>query len=220
MKRLAFAMLVPAFVLGAAGVFANSQVRLGLSSAVQLPGGLSFETVHDSFAERSGVFHGLFFEVVQDHIGVGMHGLVRFDRLAVEPGIEQWQMDWDGDLFVGLHLAGVGRLFDPFVELGVGSAGRVNLEDREGGTWVQDDAGVWHYLPAGSTDSASQALTNLSVFPYVAGGLALDLRGLLLGTRVCYRPWNDPVPGTDFATYPLPPFQVTLFGGLALGGRR
>ena len=44
------------------------------------------------------------------------------------------------------------------------------------------------------------------------------LHGLLVGSRVCYRPWNESVPATQYPVYPLTPFQVTLFGGVALGG--
>ena len=216
MKRTILVIL--AVVLGGAVAFANGQVRFALDSAVGIAGAPTFAAVHDSFAERSNVLHGLHFEVIHDHLGFGSHALVRFDEQPGTAETYQWSMDWDADVFMSVHLAGVGRLFDPFVELGLGSAGKVYLDDDGDGTWVQDQDGTWHYVADG-TGSGDQ-VANLSLYPYIAGGLALDLRGLLVGTRVSYRPWNEPVPATQYAVYPLTPVQVTLFGGLALGGHR
>ena len=216
MKRMILAVL--ALSVGCGLAFANTQVRLGLDSAVGINGEPTFEAIHDGFADRSNVLRGLHWEVIHGQLGFGGHALVRFDQ---QPGITetyQWSMDWDADLFMSVHLAGVGRLFDPFVELGLGCAGRVFLDDRGDGTWVEDQDGYWHYEIEGAP--VNQVLASLSLYPYVAGGLALDLRGLLVGTRVCYRPWNEPVPSTQYPVYPLAPVQVTVFGGLALGGHR
>ena len=131
MKR----MILAALVLGAGCgfAFANTQVRLGLDSAIGINGEPTFGAIHDGFADRSNVLHGLHWEVIHGQVGFGGHALVRFDQ---QPGITetyQWSMDWDADLFMSVHLAGVGRLFDPFVELGLGSAGRVFLDDRGDG---------------------------------------------------------------------------------------
>ncbi|MBN1834544.1 MAG: hypothetical protein JW820_01775 [Spirochaetales bacterium] len=216
MKRAIVLVLILAAGSGLA--FANGQVRFGLDSAVGMAGDPSFAAVHEAYAAGSNVLHGLHWEVIHDHIGFGSHALVRFDQQPVAPEVDQWSMDWDADLFLSVHLAGVGRLFDPFVELGLGTAGRILLDDDADGTWVQDSEGLWHYetgdTPQGDGPQA------LSLYPYVAGGLALDLRGLLVGTRVCYRPWNEAVPATSYPVYPLTPVQVTLFGGVALGGHR
>jgi hypothetical protein len=216
MKKTIMAAL--ALVLSAGFGFANTQVPLGLDSAVAIPGEPTFAAVHEAFAERSNVFGGLHFEVIQDHLGFGSHALVRFEQQPTAAETYQWSMDWDADLFMSVHLAGVGRLLDPFVELGLGSAGRVFLDDNGDGTWVQDQDGYWHYETDGTPTGDS--LVALSLYPYVAGGLALDLHGLLVGTRVCYRPWNEPVPATRYPVYPLTPVQVTVFGGVALGGHR
>jgi hypothetical protein len=216
MRRIAFAALV--LVVGCGVTFADTQVRFGIDTAVMISSEPNFEVVRDSFADRSKVMNGLHWEILHDHLGFGGHALVRFDQQPAVAETYQWTMDWDGDLFLSFHLAGIGRLFDPFVELGVGSAGRVYLDDHGDGTWVQDEYGDWHYETDGYP--GNEGLVSLSLYPYLAGGLALDLHGLLVGTRVCYRPWNEPVPATQFPTYPLTPVQVTLFGGLALGGHR
>jgi hypothetical protein len=214
MKRIALVLLA----LLAVGVlaFADGQVRLAFDTAAMLAVDPSFEAVHDSFTERSNMMNGLHWEVIHDHFGFGGHALVRFDQEPTATEAYQWTMDWDGDLFVSVHLAGVGRFLDPFVELGFGSAGRVYLDDRGDGVWVQEDSGSWHYETTGAPEG--DGVASLSLYPYVAGGLALDLHGLLVGSRVCYRPWNEPVPATQYPVYPLTPFQVTLFGGVALGG--
>jgi hypothetical protein len=216
MHKIAIVALVLA--LSCTVAFADTQVRFAIDSAVMINGKPTFGAIHDGFAERSNLMNGLHWEIIRDHIGFGGHALVRFDQQPVAAETYQWTMDWDGDLFMSAHLAGVGRLFDPFVELGFGSAGRVYLDDHGDGVWVQDEYGMWRYETDGY--DGSEGVASLSLYPYIAGGLALDLHGLLLGTRVCYRPWNEPVPGTQYPVYPLSPVQVTLFGGVALGGHR
>jgi hypothetical protein len=216
MKRIAVVLL--ALLAGAALGFADTQVRFGIDTAAMLSGNPNFSAVNESFAERSNLMNGLHWEIIHDQLGFGGHALVRFDRQSVDTEAYQWTMDWDGDLFVSVHLAGVGRLFDPFLELGFGCAGRVYLDDQGDGVWVQDESGSWSYDTVGI--EGNDGVIGLSLYPYIGGGLALDLHGLLLGTRVAYRPWNEPVPGTQFAVYPLTPFQVTLFGGVALGAHR
>ena len=216
MNRITIAALVLA--AGCGFSFADTQVRFGIDTAAMLSSEPSLEAVRDSFAERSNVLTGLHWEIIHDQLGYGGHALVRFDQQPAVAGTYEWTMDWDGDLFLSLHLAGTGQLLDPFVELGAGSAGRVYLDDHEDGAWVQDAYGAWHYQTDGCP--GNEGVASLSLFPYVAAGLALDLHGLLVGTRVCYRPWNEPVPATQYPVYPLTPVQVTLFGGVALGGHR
>jgi len=216
MKRIAIAALV--LFIGSVVAFADTQVRFGIDTAAMISGEPSFEAVRDSFSERSSVLNGLHWEIIHDHLGYGGHALVRFDQLPAAVETYQWTMDWDGDLFLSFHPAEMGRVLDPFIELGVGSAGRVYLDDHGDGTWVQDEYGAWYYQTAGYP--GNEGVVSLSLYPYVAAGLALDLHGLLVGTRVCYRPWNEPVPATQFPAYPLMPVQVTLFGGVALGSHR
>ena len=212
------AVLVLGLTLGCVVALADTQVRFGINAATLLHARPTRDAVRDSFADRSRLLHGLHWEIIHDRLGFGGHALVRFDRQPATTETYLWSLDWDGDLFMSAHLNGVGRFLDPFVELGLGSAGRVYLDDREDGLWVQDEHGLWHYVTGGSQEPSG--VQSMSLYPYLAAGLALDFRGLLVGTRVCYRPWNEPVPATQFATYDLAPFQVTVFWGVALGGHR
>jgi hypothetical protein len=218
MKRttLCILMLAAAVVC----VFGNTQIRLTFESATELSGELSLDSAVKGFADYDNLFSGIHWELIHDHVGYGLRGLVRFQHEPGETQTYDWSMDWDGELHLGLHFLGAGRLLDPFVELGLGSAGRVLLGGGDAGTWVQAESGEWHYVPSEADPERRAGLQSMSLFPVVAAGLALDLRGVLVGARVSYRLGNEPVPATQFPPSPLSPLQVSLFGGCAFGGHR
>lgn len=56
----------------------------------------------------------------------------------------------------------------------------------------------------------------ISIFPFVAGGLSLDLSGFLLSGKVSCVPFMTPPPASAFDNYPLGNFQVTLGAGIAI----
>ncbi len=86
-----------------------------------------------------------------------------------------WWLDWYAPaLYLGSTPSARNRFVDPYVEVGMGCAGRVHpLRSCRIGWW-------------------SRSLS-LALFPFVAGGLSLDLDGLLVGRRVTY----TPVQGAD-----------------------
>jgi hypothetical protein len=181
-------------VLVAAAVVAplGAQVRLGVVGGVELWNRPTYAEVLDAFDNQANIAPGLYWEAIRGNFGYGMTGLVAFNRMdpATEGTDYDWYMDWIASFDLRYHFL---RRFvlDPFVEMGVGSAGRVQLSG-------EDDP------------------LNLSIFAQVGGGLAIRLRGVHLGTRVLYRMLNNPIPATDFEVYPLKAFHVDLFGGISL----
>ena len=158
----------------------------------------SLASVRSSFDDRTGVYTSLGWEMVLDRIGFGVEADVLFGRAeAQQPeDLYDWWLDWNGEGFLSYHLFGGGSGVDPFLRVGYGNAGRADLQENG---YSEED------------------VTSLSLYPFVSGGVALDLGGLLLGAHADYRPIVNPVPATQFADYPLTTFQVTLFAGLVLG---
>jgi hypothetical protein len=130
-------------------------------------------------------------------IGFGGDYLVSFYRDAGE----HWWLDWYAPaFFLSFHPLGGRSFLDPFLELGIGSSGRVFLDPRR--TAVGPD-------PA-------QDLS-LGLFPFAGGGVAFNLEGLLLSVKAVYTPYSSQVPVTDIPDYPLGQFQVTVSAGISLG---
>ncbi len=209
--------IVCIFVFTAAGAFARDQVRLGFNLAAQFAERPTLFSVQSAFDDRAKIFWGPSWEVIIDNVGFGMNYLVKFDRLST--GLEypsyDWSLDWLGDLFVSYHVFGVGRLLDPFIAVGFGNAGRVDV-DANNGYWVETSPGEWDYVYGSHTGQG--VVSNMSLYPYIGAGLALDLGGVVLGSRVDYRPFVMPVPATQFPDYPLTNIQVVFTAAFALGG--
>lgn len=206
------------FVAVAATVSARDQVRLAFNLAADFVEDPTFDSVRTSFDDEAKVFWGPSWEVILDNVGFGMHYLVKFDRL--ETGLEQplydWSLDWMGDFFLSYHFFGAGRFLDPFVEIGIGNAGRVDI-DRDHGYWHEDKYGEWDYMDEWRPDQ--DGVSNMSLFPYIGAGFAVDLNGIILGGRIDYRPVAFAVPATQFKEYPLTNLQVGFFAGVGIGGR-
>jgi hypothetical protein len=209
--------IVVLLVTGVTGLSATEQVRLVLNLAADFVENPTLASVQSSFDDQAKVFWGPSWEVILDNVGFGMHYLVKFDRLStgLENPLYDWSLDWMGDFFVSYHFFGVGRFLDPFIEVGFGNAGRVDI-DRNYGYWDEDSHGEWDYVYEWRPNQGG--VSNMSLFPYIGAGLAVDLNGVILGGRVDYRPIVLPVPATQFADYPLTNLQVGFFAGFALGG--
>jgi len=195
MKRtfLAIAVLV-AVVLPS---FADGQVRVTGNLALDFVERPSVKDVVDSFKNKDQTFlWGVGWDVIFNKVGLG--GI--YDVNFYEDYEEKWWLDWFSEpIYISYHLFRARALIDPFFEVGLGCAGRVFLD---------------------SPLSADKDPLYLSVFPVVGAGLALDLDGFLMGSRLTYVPTMASLPVVDIEDYPLKQFQVTLFAGVALGSHR
>jgi hypothetical protein len=135
--------------------------------------------------------------VIINRFGFGGDYMVSFFQDAGE----QWWLDWYAPaLFVSFHPLGGKSFLDPFLQVGVGSSGRVFLEPQ----------------PVSMGPGPGQDLS-LSLFPFVGAGLALNLDGFLLSVKAVYTPYTSPAPVTDIPAYPMGKFQVTMSGGVSIG---
>jgi len=196
MKTRALAMMVVLLtgILAAIGVPASA-------GSVHLTGSLSADSLQrlgppqsiNSFTGPSQPpFAGVGWEVIVGRVGLGGEYDVNFTRSA--PG--SWWVDWYAQpLFLSWHPFRTGSVVDPFAQAGLGSAGRVFIDQ-------------W-------TGSAADNML-ISIFPFVAGGLSLDLDGFLVSGKVSYAPFMTPPPATAFSNYPMGNFQVTLGAGIAI----
>ncbi len=178
-------ILAAALALSAGPAFAGSARLTGNYSTAR-------QSI-DAFAGPSQPpFCGVGWELVLGRVGLGGEYDVSFTR----PVQGAWWLDWyTQPLFVSWHPFRTGSVVDPFVQAGVGCAGRVFIDE-------------W-------TGSAASNL-QLSIFPFVAGGLALDLSGFLLSGKVAYVPFMTAPPATVFSAYPLGNVQVTIAAGIAV----
>ena len=220
-RKRVFVLLCAIMLLvsGVSSAFAREQVRLIFNLAADIIEKPTLESVRTAFDDQAKVFWGPSWEVIIDNVGFGMHYMVKFDRLETGRAypLYDWSLDWMGDLFVSYHFWGIGRLFDPFIEIGFGNVGRVNL-DRYYGYWEEDFRGEWDYVYEWHPNQSQGAVSNMSLFPYIGAGCAFDFDGVVIGGRIDYRPLVFPVPATQFYDYPLTNVQIAFFAGFALGG--
>jgi hypothetical protein len=138
---------------------------------------------------------GLDWEVVIGHSGLGSAYLARFRQEAAS----SWWLDWNSQVLYGsYHFLGARRFFDPFVDVGLGCAGRVFL---------------------GSGEISSEALA-LSLYPFVSAGASFDVDGLRLGAKLSYALSEWAIPATSIPTCGLGRFQAYAYVGFSVGGRR
>ena len=217
-KIVIFAVLVALVTLSAV---ADSQFRMALQAGADFAERPSYSDLVPGFDNPANVFEGALFEVITRRVvGFGVRGLIRFTEVEAPTeyyDASAWFFDWNGALFVSGHLFGGGSFFDPFIELGYGVAGRANVSSTRSGEWIEEEGGQFRYR---WYEDGDEALKNLSLFPVVAAGVAVDLSGFLFGARLEFRPLINAIPVTPVDNYPLTRFHVGIFGGLALGGHR
>ncbi len=137
---------------------------------------------------------GFGWEVLIGHIGIGGSYLVAFNKDSTS----EWWLDWDGQAaYASYHVLGPRSFVDPFVDAGIGCAGRV-------------------YLGPGEA-SADRLL--LTLYPFASAGAALDLNGLRVGAKLSYALNRSGIPATAIPEYPLGRFQASAFVGVSIGGR-
>jgi hypothetical protein len=181
-------------------VLSADHVRVGFIGGVDFSAKPDYDAVVEAFHSGENVQKGFYWEVIPERIGYGMTCNFDFDRQESPiPEVDyQWTMDWVATWDFRYHPLRW-SLVDPFVEFGLGSAGRIDITD---------------YEEYGLHEDCARAPLNLSLFAQVGWGLGFRLGALNLGARMAYRFWNEPPPATDFEPYPLQEFNVGLFGGL------
>lgn len=137
---------------------------------------------------------GFGWEVIFGHIGIGGSYAVDFHKDAPSA----WWLDWESQaLYASFHILGCKSFIDPFVDAGIGCAGRVFL---------------------GPSADAGSALA-LTIYPFVSAGAALELNGLRVGAKLSYALGQSAIPVTEIPEYPLGNFQLSAFAGFSIGGR-
>jgi hypothetical protein len=192
MKTRFLALVVMLAALG--GPCFASAVHLTADVSANFLGGSTTQQIVNTFSiGDQPLFWGLGWEVILGRVGFGGDYMVDFFKDAAS----QWWLDWYAPaLYLSFHPIGANHVIDPFVQAGIGSAGRVLLRHM-----------AWNH--------GSDLM--ISIFPYVAGGLNLNLDGLLLGLKATYTPFNAEIPVTSIPAYPLGTFQVALSLGFSIG---
>ena len=199
MKRKTFLIgMLLAAVLSAAAF--GESFRLGATVGAETMNRPTYASILQAFDQKTGLLSGFYWEVLMGHVGLGNTYLVDFNRTdSSYPQLGSlWYLDWVGSLDLRYHFL-PDFFLDPFLEAGVGNAGRVDISSY-------GESG----LPA------PERLLGLSLFGQAGAGLAVRFSALHVGARLLWRFFNEPVPATQFEVYPLKNFRFDLFAGLSL----
>jgi hypothetical protein len=190
-------LLVLSIFLVGAGVSSADEFRLGGIGGIELVNSFDKSDLQKEFDSRVVVYPGFYWEYIPGNLGIGMTYLVKFNRqVSTLPDRDYtWYFDWIGTLDARYHFLSESFL-DPFIEAGIGNAGRVDMTS---------------YGP-GSEGMRDELL--MSLFGQMGGGVAFHFKEMHLGVKMLYRFLNQPIPATDFGTYPLKNFHVSFFGGV------
>lgn len=189
--------LIVILVGGVAGLsFGQTRVHVTGEAVASFQRQPSAGDVIASFTtSRQPLYWGIGYEIVFRHLGFGGVYAVDFTQNSTD----EWWFDWYGEAFyLSYHLFGHRTLVDPFVTVGLGSAGRV-------------------YLGPAPVSSPAQPTLLLSLFPVVSGGLGLDLSGLYLSLKLSYLPVVSPPPATSFEVVPVGHFLAVASAGVTFG---
>lgn len=194
-------LLIIMMIFIAVLVSADPSVRLSLATANSFSQEPKFEDVWDIFYNKGkNPFWGIGWEVIKDNLGIGGTYMVDFFRDTAD----QWNIDYYSEAFyLSFHILGGDFIADPFLQVGLGSAGRILLPE---------DDYSYHYY----SEDEEGSMTNLVIFPFVSTGFALNFDGFVLGSKLNYTPAMSVPPGTDFLEYPMRNFQAILYAGVSL----
>lgn len=194
-RALAITAATFAVAIAAIGtpVFAGSVHLTGNLQADFLKGPTAQQIIDTFTTPGQPPFGGVGWEVIIGRVGFGGDYSAAFTRTPQGT----WWLDWiTQPLFLSYHFFRTGYFLDPFVQAGMGCAGRVYLQE-----WLESAVGNNLYI---------------SIYPFVAAGLALDLSGFLVQGKMSYAPYMTPPPASPISSYPLGSVQVTLSAGIAL----
>jgi hypothetical protein len=195
MKAKATAILLACLI---APAFSEARVDLGAVLGKDFISSPSLDQAVDAISSDDP-FAGLGWEAIIGHTGFGASYLVNFYKC----GDDAWWLDWDAQAaYLSYHLLGANAFLDPFVDAGLGCAGRV-------------------FLGPGSRAEGAPRLA-ISLYPFVSAGASVRLGGSRLGAKLSYDLDRSAIPATSIADYPLGRFQVSAFASLSCGweGRR
>ena len=180
------------------GLLSAEVFRIGGIGSMELMNNPINEENREEFSSEVDIIPGLYWEVLLGRLGFGMTYLGDFTSVSSEiSDMEyEWYFDWIGSWDFRYHILG-NFAVDPFLEFGLGSAGRVDISDYDGNTELRDPL-------------------QLSLFTQAGGGAALRLDNFNIGGKLLYRISNSPVPATQFEVYPLKNFQLAFFGGFSI----
>lgn len=192
MKLKAFVL---ALALVPAAITVAGAVHLTTDLSADFLQGTSAQQIISTFAVADQpLLWGFGWEVIPGRAGIGGDYQVSFSQDAAAG----WWLDWYAPaLYLSYHPVGGRRFLDPFLEVGMGCAGKV-------------------FISAPPETVLSRSLY-LALFPFLAGGLSLNLDGLIVGAKVAYTPYKAQIPVTAIPVDPLGTFQVTLTAGVSLG---
>jgi hypothetical protein len=192
-KRMILILVV--LLCGTSSLFAE-KFRLGAVGGIELFDSPVNMIAEKNFNDNFEVYPGLYWEVVPGNLGFGMTYLGKFDRQATTlPGLDyQWHFNWIGTFDFRYHFI-KDSLLDPFIEAGIGNAGRVDITA---------------YGPGYENEQDDLIISN---FGQAGGGLAFNLKDFHVGAKVLVRFLNRPLPATQFDAYPLKNFNLSIFGG-------
>jgi hypothetical protein len=179
------------------GISAFGEVRVDLNGVIgkDFMSSPSFDQAVQALG-NDNPFTGFGWEVVIKHIGIGAQYLVDFHN----DGSDSWWVDWDGQAaYLSYHFFRALSVVDPFVDAGVGCAGRV-------------------FIGPGSMPSDCDATRlAISVYPFVSAGASLYLHGLRVGAKLSYDLGRTAIPATTISDYPIGRFQVSATAGFSMG---
>jgi len=176
----------------------TERFRMGIAVAAELAGEVSCKNFLESIADSPEVLFGVYWEGMLNHLGFGMTSLGKFNRIEDNAEIE-WEFDWIGSLDFRYHFTEASFL-DPFVEFGIGCAGRVKLPE---------------YSNEHSYSYKDAELLMLSIFFQAGGGIAVRLDRFHAGIKVLYRIMNEHAPVTAYELYPLYKLESVFFAGVS-----
>jgi hypothetical protein len=171
---------------------ADTRVDLTAVLSKDFIGSPSFDQAVEALNGDQPLF-GFGWEVIMDHIGFGGQYLVNFH----EDDPDSWWLDWNGQgIYVSYHFFGTRSFIDPFINGGMGCAGRVFL---------------------GPEDQFTPGRLALTLYPFAGAGVSVCLDHFKLGAKLDYALKRSGIPATDIADYPLGRFQVSLLAGVSFG---
>ena len=195
-KRMILIVII--FLCGAGVLFAG-EFRLGGIGGIEAFDVIDKQEIRNEFDKKVVLYPGLYWEVIPNSkFGFGMTYLVKFNR-ETSPLSDvdyNWYFDWIASWDFRYHFLN-DSFFDPFVEAGIGNAGRVDITSYDYGIEDERDDLV------------------MSLFGQAGGGMAFHFREMHVGAKALYRFLNRPLPATPFGTYPLKNFHLSVFAGVA-----